>query len=144
VVPRGDDVAVPFGKARVVAEGGDLTIVAWGWMAVEAETAVAELRDVGIEATLIDPRTLCPMDTQTIVDSVRETGKLLIVEEDWRTCGVGAEIGQRVFEHVFDYLDGPIRRLAVPDIPLSASPALEKAAIPDAARIVAAAMELAE
>jgi pyruvate dehydrogenase E1 component beta subunit len=140
-VPR-NQTTVPLGKARIAAEGNDVTIVAWSWMAVEAETAAYELVDKGIRAQVIDLRSLCPLDLEPVVESVKKTGRLLIVEEGTRTCGISAEIGFQVFEHVYDYLNAPIRRLTTPDIPISASPVLEQAAMPNRNRIVEAAQEL--
>jgi len=141
-VPAGEH-AVPFGAARRVSRGNDLTIVAWSRMAAEAEAALPVLADAGVHADLIDLRTLCPLDMPAVVESVRNSGRLLVVEEGVRTGGVAAEIGQRVFEEAWDYLDAPIRRVTTPDVPLSASPVLEDAAIPDRNRIASEAMALA-
>ena len=140
-VPAGD-VCVPFGKARLAREGTDVTIVAWSWMAVEAEAAGEELAAHGIRAEVLDLRSLNPMDVDGIVASAQKTHRLLIVEEGTRTGGVAAEIGFRVFERIYDYLDAPITRLTTPDIPVSASSVLEKAAIPDRRRIVQAVRRL--
>ncbi len=141
LVPAGD-VGVPFGKARLAREGADVTIVAWSWMAVEAEAAAEELAARGISAEVLDLRTLNPMDVESVVESVKKTHRLQIVEEGTRTGGVAAEIGFRVFERIYDYLDAPIARLTTPDVPVSASPVLEKAAIPDRSRIVQAVLKL--
>ena len=143
-VPAGAERCVPFGRARVACAGEDLTIVAWSWMAAEAERGVADLAELGISAELIDLRTLCPLDVETVVASVKKTGRVLIVEEGCRTAGVSAEIGFRVFEHAYDYLDAPIRRVTSPDVPVPASPVLESAMLPGRERIVAAARELME
>lgn len=133
---------LPFGKARRVTQGRDVTIVAYSWMVYEAERATAELRAAGIEAELLDLRTLCPLDMKTVVESVRKTGRVVLVEEGCRTGGVCAEIGFRIFEHAHDYLDAPIARVATPDIPIPSSRALERAAIPDAGRIADTAKRL--
>lgn len=143
-VPSRGNITVPFSKARLVREGDDLTIIAWSWMTVEAEMAVDELADNGVNAELIDLRTLNPLDTECIVESAKKTGKVLIVEEACRTCGLSAEIGFQIFEHIYDYLDAPIRRVTAPDVPVSASPILEKAALPDKDKIVQSAMEIIE
>lgn len=136
--------AIPFGTARHVAEGNDVTIVAWSWMSAEAEAALPLLDEAGVTADVIDLRTLAPLDTPAIVESVKRTGRLLIVEEGTRTGGVAAEIGQQVFEEAWDYMVAPIRRVTTPDIPLSASPSMESAAIPDRQRIAAEAIALVE
>ncbi len=141
-VPVSADFVVPFGQARLVREGTDVTLVAWSWMAHQAELAAAELAELGVSAEVLDLRSLNPLDIESVVKSVKKTHRLLLVEEGTRTGGVSAEIGFQVFEHIYDYLDAPISRLTTPDIPLSASAVLEKAAIPDAARIVKAARKL--
>lgn len=138
------DLCVPFGKARKICEGEDVTIVAWSWMAGLADQAALELEKLGIYADVLDLRTLSPMDTDAIVESVKDTGRLLVVEEGVRTCGVAAEIACRIFERAHDYLDAPVERLTTPDIPIAASPGLERAAIPTVEKIIDAAMELVE
>lgn len=143
-VPEEGDQAIPFGRARCVREGEDLTIVAWSWMSVEAGLAAQELEREGISAEVIDLRTLVPMDMETVVESARKTGRVLIVEEAPGTGGVGAEIGFRIFEQAYDYLDAPIRRLAAADTPIPASPVLEQALLPNRVRIAEAAFELVE
>ena len=135
---------IPFGKARIARKGSDLTIVAWSWMASEAEIAAARLEEEGLSVEVIDLRTLNPMDTGTVVKSVKKTGRILIVEEGCRTAGIGAEIGARVFEEAFDYLDAPLTRLASPDVPVPTSPTLEKAMIPCSDSIVRAALDMVE
>lgn len=141
-VPAGRDTVVPFGKARVVTKGTDVTLVAWSWMAIEAESAAQELAGQGIKAQTIDLRSLCPLDMEPVVESVKKTGRLVIVEEGTQTCGISAEIGFQVFEHVYDYLNAPIQRITTPDIPISASPVLERAALPNRRRIVEAVVKL--
>ncbi len=138
------DETVPFGQARCLREGEDITIVAWSWMAAEAEIAAEELDGCGVHAEVLDLRTLAPLDMASILASVKKTGRLLIVEEGCRTGGVAAEIGAQVFEQAYDYLSAPLRRLTAPDIPIPASPVLEKAALPDRDRIVQAALALAQ
>jgi len=132
----------PIGRARRIVRGRDLTIVAWSWMTRQAADAAAIMRQEGISAEVIDLRSLAPIDVETIVESVKRTGRLLVAQEACRTCGVGAEVAARVFEAAHDYLNAPILRVATPDVPLSASPILENAAIPDAHRIASAAREL--
>ena len=141
-VAEGDAALVPLGQARIARPGADLTIVAWSWMAVEAERAAMDLEARGVSAEVVDLRTLVPLDIETVLASVRKTHRVLIVQEAGKTGGFGAEVGCRIFESAYDYLDAPLRRLAVPDVPLSASPVLEQAAIPDRHRIMQAALEL--
>ena len=141
-VPEGDDALVPLGKARLARTGNDITLVAWSWMAAEAERAAEDLAAQGIDAEVVDLRSLIPLDLNTVIASVKKTHRVLIVQEACRTGGFGAEIGCRIFENVYDYLDAPIRRVTTPDVPLSASPALERAAMPDRNRIVEAAVEM--
>jgi len=143
-VPARGRTAVPLGKARIARRGTDLTIVAWSGMVLQALQATAGLEDRDVLAEVVDLRSLNPMDTETVVESVRKTGRLLIAEEGCRTGGIGAEIGAQVFEHAFDYLDAPIRRVATPDIPIPAGPSLERAAIPDGPQIAAAALSLVD
>jgi pyruvate dehydrogenase E1 component beta subunit len=141
-VPEGADALVPLGRARVARAGSDITIVAWSWMAAEAERAAADLHGEGISAEVVDLRTLIPLDVETLIESVKKTHRVLVVHEACQTGGFGAEVACRIFERLYDYLDAPIRRLAVSDVPLSASPGLEKAAIPDRVAIAGAARAL--
>ncbi len=140
--PAGSGEPVPIGRARVAVEGTDVTIVAHSWMAVEAGRAAEHLLAEGISAEVIDLRSLSPLDTELVVASVRKTGRAVLVEEGCRTGGICAEVGFRIFERAHDYLDAPIRRVTTPDIPIPSSRTLERAAIPDAGRIAAAAREL--
>lgn len=133
---------VPFGVARTVREGDAITIVALGRMVVEALSAAESLAADGIEAAIIDPRTLTPLDTDTIVASVRSTNRALVVHEAVRLGGFGAEIAAQIQEHAFDYLDAPVARVGAPYAPVPFSPALEREYVPDAARIEAAARDL--
>ncbi len=138
------DYLVPFGQANVVRAGEDITIVAWSWMAMEAEMAAIELAQCGVNAEVLDLRTLNPLDMPSIVESVRRTGRILIVEEACRTAGPGAEIAAQLFEQVYDYLDAPIRRLSTPDVPIPASSVLEAAILPNRDRIVEAVLDLVQ
>ena len=141
-VPEGLPPPQPFGQARVAREGAQLSIVAWSGMVPQAECAAEALAAEGVQAEVIDLRTLAPLDTGTVVASVRKTGRLLIVEEGPRTGGFAAEIACRVFEAAYDCIDAPIRRLACPDCPLPASKTLEAACIPNAESIAAEARAL--
>jgi acetoin:2,6-dichlorophenolindophenol oxidoreductase subunit beta len=131
-----------LGRARVTRPGRDVTLVAWSWMSEVARRAADDLQEHGIAAELVDLRSLCPLDEETVARSVRKTGRLVVVEEGTRTGGFAAEIGFRMFERAFDRLDGPVRRVTCPDIPLSASATLEQAALPSRQAIVAAARAL--
>ncbi|MBI5946606.1 MAG: alpha-ketoacid dehydrogenase subunit beta [Chloroflexi bacterium] len=117
-VPDGEYV-VPFGKAVVRREGDAVTIVAWQNMLRRVLAAADRLAADGIEAEVIDPRTLNPFDRETIIESVKKTGACVVVEEGYRTLGVGAEIAATLMEHAFPYLDKPMRRLAIPDVPIA-------------------------
>jgi pyruvate dehydrogenase E1 component beta subunit len=134
-VPEGD-FTVPFGKADVKREGKDVTIVALSIMVRRALAAAEELAKEGISCEVVDPRTLSPLDKQTILNSVKKTGRLVTVETDCKTGGVGAEIAAIVAEEAIDYLDAPIRRVATMDVPPCLSPVFEKYIIPDEKRII--------
>jgi pyruvate dehydrogenase E1 component beta subunit len=138
-VPKLDDFVLPLGKARVAREGKDVTIVAWSMGMTYALKAAEELAAEGIDAEIIDMRTLRPMDTQTLVTSVRKTGRAVTVEEGWAQSGVGAEIAARLMEQAFDYLDAPVARVSSKDVPMPYAANLEKLALPSAAEIVEAA-----
>ena len=130
---------IPLGKANIVRPGTNYTIVAMGRMMHEALKAADELAKLGIDAEIIDPRTLQPFDTDTVVESVRKTHRALIVHEAVRFGGFGGEIVAQIQEEAFDYLDAPIARVGAPFSPVPFSPALEKLYIPNADSIVAAA-----
>lgn len=134
--------ALPFGKARIVAEGTDLTLVAWSYMVVQAKRAAARLRDEGVSVEVIDLRTLVPLDTATAVESAKKTGRVLVVEEGPRTGGVGAEIAARIAEGAFEYLEKPVRRLASPDLPVPAAKSLEALCVPTPESIAGAVREM--
>jgi pyruvate/2-oxoglutarate/acetoin dehydrogenase E1 component len=123
-------------------QGNDITIISYSYMTVEAQAAAHILAKQGISVELIDLRVLHPLDDSIIIESVKKTGRALIVAEESRSCGISAEIACRIFEQIYDYIDAPVRRLTLPDVPISASPSLEKAAMPDRAAIVRAAREL--
>ncbi|HEX7406934.1 MAG TPA: alpha-ketoacid dehydrogenase subunit beta [Candidatus Binatia bacterium] len=140
-VPDGD-VTEPLGQAAIRREGTDVTLVTYSYyVGVALQAAEALARD-GIEAEVVDLRTLVPLDTETVLDSVRKTGRLVCIEEGTRTGGVGAEIAARVAEEAYEYLDAPIRRVATPDIPIPFSPVLEDAALPKVDGIIRTVTEL--
>ncbi len=138
-VPKLDDYVIPIGKARIARAGKDVTIISWSNGMTYALKAAEELAKEGIEAEVIDLRTLRPMDTETIVASVKKTGRAVTVEEGWQQSGVGAEIAARLMEHAFDYLDAPVTRVSGKDVPMPYASNLEKLALPSAADVVAAA-----
>ena len=138
-VPRLDDYVLPIGRARVVRPGNDVTIVAWSMGMTYALKAADELAKDGINAEVIDLRTLKPMDSDTIVESVKKTGRIVTVEEGWKQSGVGAEIAARVMEQAFDYLDAPVARVSGKDVPMPYAANLEKLALPSVAEVVEAA-----
>jgi pyruvate dehydrogenase E1 component beta subunit len=138
-VPKLDDYVLPIGKARIARPGNDVTIVAWSIGMTYALKAAEELAKDGIEAEVIDLRTLKPMDSDTIVESVKKTGRAVTVEEGWQQSGVGAEIAARLMEQAFDYLDAPVARVSGKDVPMPYAANLEKLALPSVAEVVEAA-----
>ena len=138
-VPKLDDYTVPIGKAKIVRSGHDVTIVAWSIGMTYALKAADELAKNNIAAEVIDLRTLKPMDVETIVESVKKTGRIVTVEEGWRQSGVGAEIAAAVTELAFDWLDAPVTRVTGKDVPMPYAANLEKLALPSVAEVVAAA-----
>ena len=138
-VPKLDDYLVPIGKARIARSGTDVTIVAWSMAMSYALKAADALAKDGIDAEVIDLRTLKPMDVDTIVESVKKTGRIVTVEEGWRQSGVGAEIAARVVEDAFDWLDAPIARVTGEDVPMPYAANLEKLALPAVEKVIEAA-----
>ena len=131
-----EDYTIPIGVADVKREGEDVTIVAWAFMMHKALNAAAELEKEGISVEVVDPRTLYPLDKETILQSVKKTGRLIIAEEAPKTGSIGAEISAMVNEEGFDYLDAPIMRVAAPHTPIPYSAALEKLWIPNVEDII--------
>ncbi len=140
-VPEGS-YTIPLGEANVVRQGSNFTIVAMGRMLHEALQAAEQLKEFGIDTEVIDPRTLQPFDTATVVKSVRKTHRLLIVHEAVRFGGFGGEIAAQIQEEAFDYLDAPVARVGAPFSPVPFSPALEAIYVPNAERIVAEARKV--
>jgi pyruvate dehydrogenase E1 component beta subunit len=138
-VPKLDDFVLPIGKARIARAGKDVTIVSWSMGMRYAMEAAEALAKEGIEAEVIDLRTLKPMDTETIIESVKKTGRAVTVEEGWQQNGVGAEVVARIMEHAFDYLDAPVLRVSGKDVPMPYAANLEKLALPTSAEVVEAA-----
>ena len=137
-----EEYTVPLGVADVKREGEDVTIFATLYMVHKSLAAAEMLSKQGISAEVVDPRTLVPLDKQAIVDSVKKTGRIVIVTEDCKTGGVSAEIAAVVAEEAIDYLDAPVKRVAEPDTPIPFSPPLEKFVIPDENRIIGAVKEI--
>jgi len=138
-VPKLDDFVLPIGKAKIARRGNDVTIVSWSMGMTYALKAAEELAGAGIDAEVIDLRTLKPMDNKTIIASVQKTGRAVTVEEGWQQSGVGAEIAARIMEHAFDYLDAPVARVSGKDVPMPYAANLEKLALPSVTEIVEAA-----
>jgi pyruvate dehydrogenase E1 component beta subunit len=138
-VPKLDDFVLPIGKARIHREGSDVTIVSFGIGMTYALKAAEELAKEGIEAEVIDLRTIRPMDIETVIRSVQKTNRCVAVEEGFPQSGVTAEIGMRIMEHAFDYLDAPVARVTGKDIPMPYAANLEKLALPNVGEVIAAA-----
>ena len=141
-VPDTDDWVLPIGKARIVREGSDVTIVAYSIAVGLALEAANELAGEGIEAEVIDLRTLRPLDKEAILTSLAKTNRLIIAEEGWPTCSIASEVMAICMEEGFDHLDAPVLRVTDEDVPLPYAANLEKAALIDHARIVAAAKKV--
>jgi pyruvate dehydrogenase E1 component beta subunit len=141
-VPEGDDFVLPIGKAKIEREGKDVTITAFSIMVGKALQAAEELAKQGIEAEVINLRSLRPFDTETIVNSVKKTNRLVSVEEGWPFAGIGSELAALMMEQAFDWLDAPVKRVTGLDIPLPYAANLEKMALPQPDNIVQAAREV--
>ena len=137
-----EEYTLPLGKARVLKEGNDLTIVAWGSMVRKAQLAAAELEKQGFGAEIIDLCSIVPFDKETILASVKKTSRLLIAQEAHASGGFGSEIAATVAEEAIGYLDAPIRRIGAPFTPVPFSPVLEDSYIPNERQIVKAALEM--
>jgi pyruvate dehydrogenase E1 component beta subunit len=138
-VPKLPDYVVPIGKAKVVRAGTDVTIVSWSMGMSYSLKAADELAKENISAEVIDLRTLKPMDLETLIESVKKTGRIVTVEEGWRQSGVGAEIAASVTEQAFDWLDAPVARVTGKDVPMPYAANLEKLALPSVREVVEAA-----
>ena len=137
-----EEYLIPIGVGDVKREGKDITIVAWSKMIHVALEAANMLEKEGIDAEVIDPRTLRPLDDQMLVTSVEKTNRCIVVEEGWPYAGVGAEIAQRITEQAFDHLDAPVVRVSSEDVPMPYAANLEKAVIPNAQKVVTAAKKV--
>ncbi len=141
VVPE-DRYTVPIGKGATKRKGKEVTLVAISYMVVEALRAADEMVQAGIDVEVIDPRSLKPLDAELIYESVKKTGRLVVVDGAWKTCGVAAEIASLVSENAFEFLKAPIKRITLPDVPAPASSALEDVYYPKAKEIVRSVKEL--
>ncbi len=141
-LPDDDDFILPIGKAEVVREGSDVTIVAFSIMVGKALEAAEKLAEEGISAEVVDLRTIRPLDTETIVESVKKTSRCVSVEEGWPVAGMGSEVAAVIMEQAFDYLDAPVKRVAGADVPLPYAANLERLALPQSAHIIEAAREV--
>ena len=137
-----DEYLIPFGVADVKREGSDVTVVATSYMVHKALKAAESLEKDGVSVEVVDPRTLTPLDRETISNSVKKTGKIVIVSEDCKTAGVSAEIAATIAEKALDYLDAPIKRVTAPDTPIPFSPPLEQFIIPNEQSIIRAVKEV--
>jgi 2-oxoisovalerate dehydrogenase E1 component beta subunit len=135
---------VPFGQARVHREGDDITVVTWGAMVYTAAEAAEKLAEEDVSVEILDLRTVIPWDKKAVLESVAKTSKALVLHEDTRTGGFGAEIVATITEEAFENLDAPVKRITAPDTPVPFSPPLEKAFIPQVEDVVAGLKDLAE
>jgi pyruvate dehydrogenase E1 component subunit beta len=135
-VPEGDDYTVPIGVAEVKRAGTDVTVVSYSRMTVIALQVAQTLEQEGISVEVLDLRSLRPLDRPTILDSVRKTNRAVVIEEDWRSYGVGAEIAATIQEEAFDYLDAPVQRVAGVEVPLPYAANLARAAKPNAQNLI--------
>ena len=138
-----DRYTTPFGKARIHREGEDVTVITWGAMVYTADEAAEKLADEDVSVEVLDLRTLIPWDREAVLESVRRCSKALVLHEDTRTGGFGAEIAATIAEEAFEHLDAPVKRIAAPDSPVPFSPPLEKAFIPQVDDVAAGLRELA-
>ena len=141
-VPTSEDFVIPIGRAKIEREGSDVTIVAYSIMVGKALQAAEELAKQGIEAEVINLRTIRPLDRYTIIESVKKTNRIVSVEESWPFAGIGSEIAALVMEHAFDYLDAPVVRVCAADVPLPYAANLEALALPQPQHIIAAAKKV--
>lgn len=142
-VPEDADFTIPLGVADVKREGKDATIVARSLMVPIALKAAEELEKQGVSCEVIDPRTIRPLDIDTIIQSVKKTNRVVVAEESHPFCGVGAEISAEINERAFDYLDAPVKRISGADVPMPYAKNLEQLAIPGVEQLIAAVREVA-
>jgi pyruvate dehydrogenase E1 component beta subunit len=138
-VPEDTDWIVPIGKAKVLRSGKDVTLVAHSIMVGKALEAADALAAEGVDAEVIDLRSIRPLDTETIIESVKKTNRIVSCEEGWAFAGIGSEIAAQIMEQAFDWLDAPVARVTAKDVPLPYAANLEALALPQAEDIVSAA-----
>ena len=141
-VPENEDYTIPLGKADIKRKGNDVTIISWSKMLLDSLAAATQLEKDGIDAEVVDLRTLKPLDLETILQSVKKTGKAVIVHEACKTGGFGGEIAALIMEEAFDYLDAPAKRVAALDTPIPYAEPLYRAVIPDPDKIAKAVREI--
>jgi pyruvate dehydrogenase E1 component beta subunit len=141
-VPKLDNHVLPIGKARIVREGKDVTIVSYSIGVGISLEAADKLAEEGIDAEVIDLRTLRPLDTDTVLKSLAKTNRMIVVEENWATCSIASEIVSVVMEHGFDDLDAPVLRVANEDVPMPYAANLEKLMLVNVDKVVAAAKKV--
>ena len=140
-VPEGDYI-IPLGKSEIKREGKDVTLITYSKMLQTSLKAVEQLEKEGIDVEVVDLRTLRPLDMEPVLESFRKTNRAVIVEEGWKSFGVGSEVSSRIYEEAFDYVDAPIKRVAQKEVPLPYNQALEQMAIPQVEDIVRAVKEV--
>lgn len=138
-----EDYTVPIGKSNVARPGKDITIVTYSKMLEVSMKAAEQLsKEAGIDAEIIDLRTLRPLDTEPVIESFKKTNRAVVVEEGWKSYGVGAEISSRIYEQAFDFVDAPIKRVAQDEVPLPYNRTLEQMALPQVEDVIAAVKEV--
>jgi pyruvate dehydrogenase E1 component beta subunit len=137
-----DEYTLPFGVADIKRSGTDVTIVTYSRMLYVAKGAAEKLAQEGVEAEIVDLRTLRPVDWETVLASVRKTHRALVLEEDWVTCGMGAEIAARISHDAFDWLDAPVERLGQVEVPMPYAKNLEALMFPEEKQVVAKVKEM--
>jgi len=142
-VPDDPDFTIPLGVADVKREGTDVTIVARSLMVPVALKAADKLQEQGVSCEVIDPRTIRPLDIDTIIDSVKKTNRVVLAEESHPICGINAEISTQIMERAFDHLDAPVKRVSGIDVPMPYAKNLENLVVPDVDRLIAAVKEVA-
>jgi pyruvate dehydrogenase E1 component beta subunit len=140
-VPEGDQL-IPIGKSKIQRPGKDVTVVTYSKMLETSLKAADLLAKEGIEVEIVDLRTLRPLDMEPVIDSFKKTNRAVIVEEGWKSYGVGAEIASRIYEEAFDFIDAPIQRVAQKEVPLPYNQALEQLALPQVEDVIRAVREV--
>jgi pyruvate dehydrogenase E1 component beta subunit len=140
-VAEGENL-IPIGKSKIQRPGGDVTIVTYSKMLEISMKAADELAKDGIEAEIVDLRTLRPLDMEPVIESFKKTNRAVVVEEGWQSYGVGAEVATRIYEQVFDYVDAPIKRVAQKEVPLPYNHTLEQLALPQVEDVIKAVKEV--